>query len=104
MTSTGTGHMIRGREVEIGADAIGNRYLLIPLTPGESALEDRSGRWVQLVRTTIDGNAYIALRCGAARLTRIFFLLAEDVLGEMEDQPSAAAVAYQALQRWKELL
>jgi hypothetical protein len=103
LKGTGTGHLIGGREVEIAADAAGVRYLLIPLVPGEAVLEDRSGRWVQLVRTTVEGRSYVALTCGAARLTRLFHLLAEDILREIEGKSSAAAVAFQALQRWKEL-
>lgn len=103
LKSAVTGHQVGGLEIEIAADPSGNRYLLIPLLPGEAVLEDRTGRWVQLVRTVIGDRQYVALRCGATRLARLFQLLAEDILREVEGKPSPSAVAFQALQRWKEL-
>jgi hypothetical protein len=103
MKTAETGRQIGSVEVEVGADAAGSRYLLIPLVAGEAVVEDRSGRWVRLVRTTIEGRSYVALSCGAPRLAHLFHLLAEDILSEIEGKPSAAAIAFQALQRWKEL-
>lgn len=90
-------------EVEVGADARGVRYLLIPLQAGEAVREDRSGRWVQLVRTVVDGRDWMALTCEAHELHELFNLLAVDILEAVEGTASPAEAAFITLQKWREL-
>lgn len=99
-----TGARSIDRDVLIGLDGEGRRYVLVPATPGQSLPEDRSGKSIHLTAVRNGPDHLFAAVCLRRELDDIFVHLAEDVVTAVngsEDPPKAMA---RALDRWRQLL
>lgn len=98
-----TGFVIVSGEVLAGIDKAGNRHLLVPLIRGEAAIEDRSGRALQLQHIRDKDVSYISAICLVRELDDVFFLFSRELLEDLANSGSPAKHVANAFAKWKRL-
>ena len=98
-----TGYEVAAGELLAGIDSGGNRFLLIPLLPGEAARTDVKGRALRLMRLQHAGHNYLAVACFAPDLFPVFTQFSRELVASIREAESPAKASTQAFERWKAL-
>jgi len=99
---------VAGGSVRHAVDRLGRRHLLIPLTDGQEAIEDRNSCGVSLSgRELVDRNRagrYLDVSCEMVQLRDLFAVFSDDLLERLSaEHAPPAAVCSSVLERWREL-